>query len=77
MTPPSCFYFGKIKTVKKHNNRHFVFMHHRPSSGGLLDAPSQRCEEQNEPIKFILIGCNILHKEYYITFIPFQSSLFL
>jgi len=47
-------------------------MHLRPSSGGLQDAPSQDinpCEEQNETIKAVSIGCNILHKEYYIIFI--------
>lgn len=54
---------------------HFVFMHHRPSSRGLHDAPSMKKqhafpEEQNETIKVNIIGCNILHKEYYIIFIP-------
>jgi hypothetical protein len=41
MTPPSCFYFGKIKTVMKLFDSHFVFMHLRPSSRGLQDAPSK------------------------------------
>ena len=33
-------------------------------------------EEQNETIKVILIGCNILHKVYYIIFIPLKSRIF-
>jgi hypothetical protein len=54
-------------------------MHLRPSSRGLQDAPSQEScshEEQNETIQVVHIGCNILHKEYYIIFIPITSSIF-
>ncbi|KAB7666767.1 hypothetical protein F9279_16960 [Bacillus sp. B1-b2] len=40
MTPPSCFYFGKIKTDVTCFPVYFVFLYLRPSSQGLHNTPS-------------------------------------
>ncbi|PLT31508.1 hypothetical protein CUU66_02120 [Peribacillus deserti] len=61
-----CFYFGKIKTDVIKIIRHYVFMHLRPSSTGLRDAP-HTCEEQNGIRISVHTGCDILHKSHYIT----------